>query len=276
MAVRARKPPGEVMGTGYEHLELREEAGVLRVWLNRPEVRNAFNGRLIAELAQVFTSIPDRVRAVMLGGAGSVFCAGADLDYMKRIGAMSHEENLRDALALADMLAAVNSCPVPLVGRCQKAAFGGAIGLLACCDSVIATDDAVFAFSEVRLGISPATIAPYVLAKIGETHARDLFLSGERWDARRALAAGLVHLVAPAEELDAAVDAKLAELVQAGPQAARATKRLIREVGGEVTPEQRESTARLIADLRGSDEGREGLSAFLEKRRAGWMTPDGH
>jgi methylglutaconyl-CoA hydratase len=264
------------MATGYEHLELHEEAGVLRVWLNRPEVRNAFNDKLIAELAQAFTSVGDGIRAAVLGGQGNVFCAGADLDYMKRIGAMSHQENMRDALALADMLAAVNACPVPLVGRCQKAAFGGAIGLLACCDTVIATGDAVFAFSEVRLGISPATIAPYVLAKIGETHARDLFLSGERWDAPRALAAGLVHRVVPLEELDAAVDAKLTELLQAGPQAARATKKLIREVRGEVPPALRESTARLIADLRGSDEGREGLSAFLEKRRASWMIPDGH
>ena len=261
------------MGTGYEHLELYAEAGVLHVWLNRPEVRNAFNAKLIAELVRAFTSVPDDVRAAVLGGRGSAFCAGADLDYMKRLGEMNHEENMRDALALADMLAAVNACPVPLVGRCQKAAFGGAIGLLACCDTVIAAEDAVFAFSEVRLGISPATIAPYVLAKVGETHARDLFLSGERWDAQRALAAGLVHRLVPPDKLDAAVDAKLAELLQAGPLAARATKKLIRGVSGAVSAQVREATARLIANLRGSEEGREGLSAFLEKRRADWMPP---
>ena len=243
----------------------------MRVWLARAEVRNAFNENLIAELTQVFSSIPADARVAILGGRGEVFCAGADLQYMKRLGEMGREENMQDARALADMLAAVNACPVPLVGRMQKAAFGGAIGLLACCDSVICTDDSTFAFSEVRLGISPATVAPYVIAKIGESAARDLFLSGEKWDAQRALAMGLVHQVAPPEELDAAVDAKVRELLKAGPQAARATKRLIREVAGSVAAELREATARLIADLRSSAEGREGLSAFIQKRKPSWM-----
>jgi len=243
----------------------------MRVWLARAEVRNAFNENLIAELTQVFSSIPADARVAILGGRGEVFCAGADLQYMKRLGEMGREENMQDARALADMLAAVNACPVPLVGRMQKAAFGGAIGLLACCDSVICTNDSTFAFSEVRLGISPATVAPYVIAKIGESAARDLFLSGEKWDAQRALAMGLVHQVAPPEELDAAVDAKVRELLKAGQQAARATKRLIREVAGSVAAELREATARLIADLRGSDEGREGLSAFIQKRKPSWI-----
>jgi len=255
----------------YRYLEIERDAAVLRIWLARPEVRNAFNHELIAELTQVFSDVPASARVAMLGGRGEVFCAGADLDYMKQLGQMSHEENVRDALALADMLAAVNACPIPLVGRMQKAAFGGAIGLLACCDSVVCTEDAVFAFSEVRLGITPATISPYVIAKVGESAARDLFLSGERWDAERALAIGLVHRVVPPDKLDTAVQEKVKELLCAGPEAARATKRLIREVAGSVAAEQREATARLIADLRGSDEGRQGLSAFLEKRKPSWM-----
>jgi len=258
------------MGKGFKRLEVRRRAGVLYIWLNRPDARNAFDDVLITELTQAFSRIPDDIRVVVLGGRGDVFCAGADLEYMKRLGQMGQGENIEDALALAEMLAVVNDCPVPLIGRVQKAAFGGAIGLIACCDSVFAAEDTVFAFSEVRLGISPATISPYVIAKIGESAARNLFLSGEKYPAKRALDIGLVHYVVKAEVLDSAVNVKAKELLKAGPEAAKATKRLIADVSGSVALSLRSSTAKLIAELRASEEGREGLSAFLEKRKPSW------
>ncbi len=258
------------MGKGFKHLEVRRRTGVLYIWLNRPDVRNAFNDVLITELTQAFSRIPDDIRVVVLGGRGEVFCAGADLEYMKRVGQMGHDENVKDALALAEMLAVVNDCPVPLIGRVQKAAFGGAIGLIACCDSVFASEDAVFAFSETRLGISPATISPYVIAKIGESAARNLFLSGEKYLAKRAHNIGLVHYVVKAEVLDSAVNVKTKELLKAGPEAAKVTKRLIADVSGSIALSMRGSTAKLIAELRASEEGREGLSAFLEKRKPSW------
>jgi methylglutaconyl-CoA hydratase len=258
------------MAKGFKYLEVRRRAGILYIWLNRPKERNAFDDVLITELTQAFSRIPEDIRVVVLGGRGDVFCAGADLEYMKRVGQMGHEENIADANALAEMLAVVNDCPVPLVGRVQKAAFGGAIGLVACCDSVFAAEDAVFAFSEVRLGLSPATISPYVIAKIGENSARDLFLSGEKWDAKRAKEIGLVHYVVKAEVLDSAVNVKAKELLKAGPKAARATKQLIADVTGSVALAMRDSTARLIAELRASEEGREGLTAFMEKRKPSW------
>ncbi len=259
------------MAKGFKYLEVRRRAGVLYIWLNRPNERNAFDDVLITELTQAFSRIPEDIRVVVLGGRGDVFCAGADLEYMKRVGQMGHEENIADANALAEMLAMVNDCPVPLVGRVQKAAFGGAIGLIACCDSVFASEDTVFAFSEVRLGLSPATISPYVIAKIGENTARDLFLSGEKWDAKRAKEIGLVHYVVKPDVLDSAVNVKVKELLKAGPKAARATKRLIADVTGSVALAMRDSTARLIAELRASEEGREGLTAFAEKRKPSWM-----
>ena len=258
------------MGKGFKHLEVRRRTGVLYIWLNRPDERNAFDDVLITELTQAFSRIPDDTRVVVLGGRGDVFCAGADLEYMKRVGQMGHEENVKDALALAEMLAVVNDCPVPLIGRVQKAAYGGAIGLIACCDSVFAAEDAIFAFSEVRLGLSPATIAPYVIAKIGESAARNLFLSGEKWVAKRALSIGLVHYVVAPDVLDGAVNVKAKELLKAGPEAAKVTKRLIADVSGSIALSMRGSTAKLIAELRASEEGREGLSAFLEKRKPSW------
>lgn len=259
-----------------EHLQIERVGPVVHVWLNRPEVRNAFNPQLIAELTAVFNSLgaEDGTRAVALGGRGKVFCAGADLTWMREMAGYTREENLADARRLADMLAALDGCACPLVGRVQRGAMGGALGLMACCDSVICTDDALFAFSEVRLGISPATIAPYVISKVGAAHARDLFLSGERFSAGRALSTGLVHRVVPVDELDAAVEEKLGELLQAGPHAAAATKALIRDVAPALTPHLREQTAQLIAELRASAEGQAGLSAFLAKRQPPWQEPD--
>jgi methylglutaconyl-CoA hydratase len=256
----------------YKTLEITAAGDITGIWLNRPEVRNAFNADVIAELTSAFRIISRRnCRIVLLGGRGKVFCAGADLNWMRAMAAYSEEQNLADALALADMLEAVDSCPWPVVARVQRAAFGGALGLLACCDSVICGDDALFAFSEVRLGISPATISPYVVAKIGASGARDLFLSGEKFNADRALRIGLVHQVAPADRLDKAVDSKLGELLRAGPQAAMETKKLVRSLTATVDSELRHTTAALIARLRVSAEGQEGLGAFLEKTKPGWV-----
>ena len=210
------------------------------------------------------------IHAVVLAGRGNVFCAGADLSWMRESATYTHEQNLADAQALAAMLATINACELPVIARVQRAAFGGAIGLLACCDTVICTDDCRFAFSEVRLGISPATIAPYVIAKTGPGPARDLFLSGERFDAPRALQAGLVHRSVVTDELDEAIEAKLGELALAGPQAIKATKQLILRLGLSVDSAVQSETAELIARLRVSEEGQEGLTAFLEKRRPGW------
>jgi len=253
-------------------LEIYTRDTVRGIRLNRPEVRNAFNPQLITELTEAFreTSLAAGHRAALLEGSGKVFCAGADLGWMQESAAYPREYNLRDAHALAAMLSAVDNTEIPLLARVQRAAYGGALGLLACCDSVICTADCTFAFSEVRLGISRATIAPYVIRRIGVSHARDLFLSGERFDAERALRIGLVHQVVAPGELDAAVTAKLAELKQAGPRAAIATKQLIKRIDGGFTDELLSDTAALIADLRVSDEGQEGLSAFLEKRPPKW------
>jgi methylglutaconyl-CoA hydratase len=257
-------------------LKLVSEGRVLRIWLNRPGVRNAFNPTLICELSEVFGNMKagGDTRAVVMGGVGKVFCAGADLNWMREMAGYSTEENYADAHNLAAMLSAIDLCPVPVVGRVQRAAYGGALGLLACCDTVIATSDCTFAFSEVRLGISPATIAPYVVAKIGASGARDLFLSGERFNAQRALSMGLVHKVVEPEELDAAVEAKLGELLAAAPLAAAETKRLIGRLTSLANEETVHATAELIAKLRAAPEGQEGLGAFLEKRKPSWQEPD--
>lgn len=257
----------------YETLEITTANGITGIWLNRPDVRNAFNAAVIADLTSAFNSIDSKTcRVALLGGRGKVFCAGADLHWMRDMAGFSEKQNLADALALAEMLEAVDSCTVPVLARVQRAAFGGALGLLACCDSVICELDTLFAFSEVRLGISPATISPYVINKIGASYARDLFFSGETFSAERALQAGLVHQAVPAERLDEAVDRKLGSLLKAGPQAAMATKKLVRSLTTSVNGELRRSTAALIARLRVSPEGQEGLGAFLEKRQASWIS----
>lgn len=256
-------------------LKLVSEGAVLSIWLNRPDVRNAFNPTLISELREVFGNMKagGSTRGVVLAGMGKVFCAGADLNWMRQMADYTPEENYADARNLAAMLSAIDLCPVPVIARVQRAAYGGALGLLACCDTVIATSDCTFAFSEVRLGISPATIAPYVVAKIGASGARDLFLSGERFGAQRALGMGLVHSVVEPDELDAAVEAKLGELLQAAPSAAAETKRLIRKLTSLADEETVHATAELIAKLRAAPEGQEGLGAFLEKRKPSWQEP---
>ena len=234
---------------------------MLRVTLARPDRRNAFDAALIAELAEAFVDI-GRARAVVLAGDGPSFSAGADVDWMRSSVDLSFDDNAADANALRRMLEAIDSCPAPVVARVQGHALGGGCGLVACSDIAIAEPRAVFAFSEVKLGIIPAVISPFALARIGPAAARRYFLTGERFDARTALRIGLVHEVA--DDLDAAVDRVVGELLSAGPKAVRWAKRLVRE-----RPDGPE-TARWIAERRTSDEGQEGLRAFLEKRKPAW------
>ncbi len=243
------------------NLQVERDGPILRVTLARPDRRNAFDADLIRELAEAFVDV-GRVRAVVLAGEGASFSAGADVDWMRSSVDLSTEENVADANALRRMLEAIDGCPAPVVARVQGHALGGGAGLVAAADIAIAARDAVFAFSEVKLGIIPAVISPFALAKIGPGAARRYFLTGERFDAETALRIGLVHEVA--DDLDGAVERVLEELLSAGPQAVRWAKRLVRE-----RPDGPE-TARWIAERRASDEGQEGLRAFLDKRKPRW------
>lgn len=245
---------------------------ILRLTLNRPEVRNAFDEDVIAALtaAAAGAAAEAGLRALVLAGSGAVFCAGADLAWMSKAIAYSERENLNDAEDLARMLERLDTLPVPVIGRIQGAALGGGVGLAAVCDIVVAAEDAVFALSEVKLGILPAVIAPYVIRKIGVSAARELFLTGARFSAERARELGLVHEVVPAAELDEAVERRLAEIRSAGPGAIAAAKRLIREVSGAHPADVIGLTTSTIAKQRVSAEGQEGMRAFLEKRKPGW------
>jgi methylglutaconyl-CoA hydratase len=248
---------------------------VARVTLTRPDVHNAFNAELIGELRVAFKRLsdepPDKLRGVVLSGDGPSFCAGADVTWMPASLGLSKEQNEQDAMVMAEMFDAIDRCPAPVVARVHGAALGGGMGLCAVSDLVIAEAGAKFGFTETRLGILPAVISPFVIAKIGETHARALFPGGRRFDATRALRIGLVHEVVEGEgALDAAVDLAVADLLAAGPTAARAAKAVIREVRGLPHESTRWHTARRIAGQRTSAEGQEGLKAFLEKREPGW------
>ncbi len=242
-------------------LLIERDGPVLRITLARPERRNAVDADLIAELAEAFVDV-GRARAVVLAGEGPSFSAGADVDWMRSSVDLSYEANVADANALRTMFEAIDGCPAPVVARVQGHALGGGAGLVAAVDVAVAAPDAVFAFSEVKLGIIPAVISPFALAKIGPSAARRYFVTGERFDAATALRIGLVHEVA--SDLDDAVDRVVGELLSAGPLAARWAKRLVRE-----RPDGPE-TARWIAERRTSAEGQEGLRAFLEKRRPDW------
>jgi methylglutaconyl-CoA hydratase len=255
---------------GWKHLIVETTGLVCRLTLNRPEIHNAFNETLIAELTDAIGALSrdESVRVIVLEGAGKSFCAGADLDWMRRMASYSHEENLEDARALQRMFASIAHCPKPTIAAVHGAAIGGGAGLVAVCDIAIATDSAVFALSEVRLGLVPAVVGPYVLEKVGMGAARALFVSGERFGAAEALRIGLVqHVVSNARgELDAAVDAKVELLAGAGPNAIAAAKQLLRDISHLSPDEAAEITAQCIATLRASDEGREGIQAFLDKR----------
>ena len=250
-------------------------SAVVRVTLSRPEVHNAFNAELIGELRTLFRRFedepPERLRAVVLAGDGPSFCAGADVNWMRASMGLSKEQNEQDAMVMAEMFDAIDRCPAPVVARVQGAALGGGMGLCAVSDLVIAEAGAKFGFTETRLGILPAVIAPFVIAKIGETHARALFPGGRRFDATRALRVGLVHEVVEGDDaLDRSVETAVSDLLAAGPTAARAAKAIVREVRGLPHESTRWHTARRIATQRTSAEGQEGLRAFLEKREPGW------
>lgn len=248
------------------------EGAVTRVVLARPEVRNAFDDALIAELTAAFSDISadQETRVVVLSGEGPVFCAGADIAWMRKAGGYTRQQNEADAERMARMLRAIDSCPKPVVALVHGAAIGGGVGLVAAADIVIAAEGTVFALSEVRLGILPAVISPYVLRAIGPRQARDLFLTGDRFEAREAHRIGLVHAVVPAAELEAAGRKKVASLLAAGPEAVEAAKRLIDRVTGQSPEEAMSLTVRTIAERRASEEAREGLTAFLEKRPPSW------
>ena len=259
----------------YAHLISQRDGSVERLTLNRPDVRNAFNEHVIAELSEWAArtreaAVRHDIRAVVIAGAGKVFCAGADVTWMSKTVHYTEEENLRDAMAMSRMFAAINELPVAVIGRIQGAALGGGAGLAAVCDIVAAEDTALFGFTETKLGILPAVISPFALAKIGQAAARELFLTGARFSAARAKEIGLVHTVVPAAELDAAVDRYLQELSTAGPEAVAAAKALIPSVWGRPIADAMPLTAAAIAARRVSPEGQEGLRAFLEKRKARW------
>jgi methylglutaconyl-CoA hydratase len=244
-------------------LRVERDGGLLRVTLARPQQRNAFDAGLIAELAEAFADVGD-ARAVLLSGKGPSFCAGADVEWQRASIDLSYEANVEDALRLYRMLEAIDKCPAPVVVRVHGYALGGGSGLVACADIAVAADDAIFGFSEVKLGIIPAVISPFVVPRIGSGAARRYFLTGERFGAETAVRIGLVHEVVAPGELDDAVSSVLGELATAGPQAAREAKRLIREGPRD------EQTANVAARLRAGTEGQEGLRAFLERRRPSW------
>ena len=270
----AQIPAGEPPAWRYLTVERRGLAAY--VTLNRPEVHNAFNEALIAELQEAFTRLSEAedIRAVVLQGAGRSFCAGADLNWMRASLEFTHEQNVADALRMADMFRAIDACRHPVIGRIHGAALGGGAGLTAVCDIAIASDDCRFGFTEARLGIAPAVISPFATRKIGESHARALFVTAERFDAHRALAIGLVHQVVPQAELDDAVQSALRNIFLSGPAGVRAAKRLAMSVLSLPDAEARDLTAQTIAGLRVSDEGQEGIRAFLEKRTADWAQSD--
>jgi methylglutaconyl-CoA hydratase len=256
-------------------LSVERKGGVARVTLDRPEVRNAFDEVVIEKLAHVCHEIAadTGIRVVVLAGNGPAFCAGADLNWMKRMAGYGHDENLADARALAEMLAALERLPQPTIARVHGPAFAGGTGLVAACDIAIGTPQAKFCFSEAKLGLSPATISPYVLRAIGERAAHRYFLSAEVFDAEEALRIGMLSVLVPAAELDATIDGLLQHLLAGGPQAHAKIKDLIRAVAGRPLDDAlREETAKRIAEIRVSPEGREGIASFLDKRKASWCS----
>ena len=259
----------------YQHLTVETDArGVARVTLNRPEVKNAFNEQLIADIAAAMNVLSKdaSARIVVLQGAGDAFSAGADLSWMKRASNFTAEENMADARRLAAMLNAIYACEKPVVALVQGACMGGGAGLASACDIVIAAEDAFFALSEVRLGIIPAVISPFVLHAIGARQARRFFLTGERFDATKAREIGLAHMVCMRAQMEATLDGVVKSLLACGPAAQKEAKALIRIVAGRpVDQAVMEETAGIIARVRATPEGKEGVAAFLEKRKAKWI-----
>jgi methylglutaconyl-CoA hydratase len=256
----------------YQFLTTRRDGAVEYLTLNRPDVRNAFNEHVIDELTRwaEATASEKAVRCVVLSGAGKMFCAGADVTWMSKMVSYTREDNIRDAQAMARMFSALDSLPVPLIGRIHGAALGGGAGLAAVCDIVVADEGASFGFTEVKLGILPAVISPYALAKIGRSAARELFFTGMRFGAQRAKDIGLVHAVVPFEQLDVTVQEYVNEVLSAAPEAIAAAKTLIPTVWSRLAADALDLTADAIATRRVSNEGQEGLKAFLAKRKPDW------
>jgi len=257
-------------------LEVTKNGGVARVTLNRPELRNAFDDALIGELRRAFADVEkDRsVRVMVLAGNGPAFCAGADLNWMKRMAGYGYDENLADARALAEMLAALDRLPKPTIARVHGPVFAGGTGLVAACDIAVGTPEAKFCLSEAKLGLSPATISPYVMRAMGERNARRYFLTAEVFDAQEAYRVGMLSILVEGKELDATVAALVQHLLAGGPEAHAKIKALIRAVAGRRPDDALVAeTARQIAEIRGSPEGKEGIASFLEKRKAAWCSP---
>jgi methylglutaconyl-CoA hydratase len=255
-------------------LDISRQGAVARVFLNRPDVRNAFNDAVIAELTAVFRELSTdaSLRAIVLGGHGKAFCAGGDLNWMRAMAGYSWQQNRADAQGLADMLWTLYTCPVPLVGRVHGDCYAGGVGLAAVCDVLVAADGMNFCLSEAKLGLLPATIGPYVVRALGAQASRRYFITAERLSAAEAHRLGFVHEVASADTLDAKVEAIVQTLVANGPAAVKASKKLVQDLMGQpLITELRADTARRIADIRASDEGREGVQSFLSKRAPSWQ-----
>jgi methylglutaconyl-CoA hydratase len=255
-------------------LDIRRDGPVARVFLNRPEVRNAFNDAVIAELTAAFTDLgaDDAVRAIVLGGHGKAFCAGADLNWMRAMADYTWAQNKADAEGLAAMLWAIYNCAKPVVGRVHGDCYAGGVGLAAVCDVLVAAEGVHFCLSEAKLGLLPATIGPYVVRALGEQASRRYFVTAERFSAAEAHRLGFVHVLTAPDALDAKVDEVAQALASNGPQAVKACKRLVQDLAGQpITPALREQTARRIADIRASAEGKEGVQSFLQKRSPSWM-----
>lgn len=254
-----------------KHLEvIHKEQGVVEVWLNRPELHNAFNAELIEEMIQTFESFKDE-RLIILSGRGASFCAGADLNWMKAMKNYSREENFQDSKKLAKMFSTINDCNIPVIGRINGHALGGGVGLVCVCDHVIAVEEALMGFTEVRLGLIPAVISPYCISKIGESNARSWMLSGERFNALEAKRMGLVHdVVAVGSDLDAKVEEIKKRFLAAGPIATKEAKKLVREVVKNLKNSE-DYTCQMISERRISEEGQEGMRALLEKDKPNWM-----
>ncbi|RJF97125.1 enoyl-CoA hydratase/isomerase family protein [Noviherbaspirillum saxi] len=258
----------------WQTLDVSVESGVATVTLNRPDVRNAFNETSIAELTQAFRNlgVDGSVRAIVLAASGLAFCAGADLNWMKKMAGYTHEENRADAMQLAHMLHTIYTCPKPVIARIQGDCYAGGMGLVAACDVAVAIETTHFCLSEVKLGLIPATISPYVIKAMGENAARRYFLTAERFSAQEAHRIGFVHSVVSADALDTAVADVVKALVSNSPHAVKEAKRLVRDIAGvPLSQELIVDTARRIADIRSSEEGREGVRSFLEKRKPGWL-----
>ena len=258
----------------YQTIQLSIEHGAATVTLNRPEVRNAFNENVIEELNQVFQELAqmDTVRAIVLAGNGPAFCAGGDLNWMKKVAAYTADENLADAEQMADMLYQIYSCTKPVIAKIHGDCYAGGMGLAAVCDIAVAVDTANFCLSEVKLGLVPATISPYVIKAMGPNAARRYFLTAERFSAQEAHRIGFVHEAVPADQLDATVDRIVKAILGNGPNAVMAAKWLVEDVSGaEIDEELLAYTAECIAEIRNTDEAREGVASFLEKRKPNWL-----